>query len=118
MMMQPKKTVAGFALLNILLGISLLVGIVYLIMHAMSHFHQDNQSRVIGEELAPIVSELLQLEDLNLKTGSDIPLIYNSSICANSGGLVTDIPKGYLLGLKSNGFDLCDKTKAKVSFSS
>ncbi|MBP9727225.1 MAG: hypothetical protein KBD83_07165 [Gammaproteobacteria bacterium] len=116
MMMQPKKTVAGFALLNILLGISLLVGIVYLIMHAMSHFHQDNQSRVIGEELAPIVSELLQLEDLS--GSGEFPLIYNAEICPNSGGLVTDIPKGYLLGLKSNGFDLCDKTKAKVSFSS
>ncbi len=116
--MRQKKATSGFALLNVLLGISLLVGIVYLIMHAMSHFYSENQSREIGEELAPIVSELLQLKDLNQKTGSDIPLIYNSAICANSGGLVTDIPKGYLLGLKSNGFDLCNKTKAKVSFSS
>ncbi len=116
-MMQKRSELSVFALLNIVLGTTLLVGIVYLIMHAMSNYHAENQSRVIGEELAPIVSELLLLEGLNQETESNIPLIYNSSICANSGGLVTDIPKGYLLGLKTNGFDLCNKTKATVSFS-
>lgn len=100
-----KKTLSGFALLNVMLGTLLLTGIIYLIMHAMSNYHSEENARTIGEELSPIIAELLVL-DLAEMNGN-YPLIGDSHFC-KSNGLLSDIPLGYLRSLKSGGFDLCN----------
>lgn len=108
--MQYKKIEQGFALLNILLGISLLSGVIFLIMHAMSNYHSEENSRAIGEQFAPVISALLQVEDLSKKTNGTYSLIANTSTCGvgNSNPLLVNvIASGYLQSLQTSGFDLC-----------
>lgn len=90
--MIKKQYLRGFALLNVMLGTFLLVGIIVLIMQTMSHFHAEQKYRAVGEELAPIVSVLLtQTYDTSLST-------YDN--------LVQYIPAAYLQSLQTSGFDM------------
>lgn len=96
-----KKNMTGFALLNVLLGVSLLTGIILLIMHAMAGFHSQEKSSSLGEELAPIVDELLAQNYTTDQT--------YSALCTDNG-LLTTVPAAYLNSLKKSGFDVCAGT--------
>ena len=104
--MKERKTASGFALLNVLLGVTLLTGIIFLIMHAMTNYHSEEKNRAIGEELAPIVAELLAQEYSATKT--------YTALCA-SNGLLSSIPTGYMQSLKTSGFDLCDQATVTIT---
>lgn len=103
---QLKKNITGFALLNVMLGMFLLVGIVYLIMHSISHYHAEEKARYVGEELAPVISELITQSATS-----------TSTVLCGTNALLANIPSGYLDSLKTSGFDLCDKDKTVVVFS-
>lgn len=97
-------------MLNILLGITLLTGIVYLIMHTMTKYRVEDNARAIGEQLAPLVSDLLTTEStwiVNVTTNQTYPFVTSSqNDCTNKSPLLTSIAPGYLEALKSSGFDL------------
>lgn len=115
MYLRSTKKLSGFALLNVMLGTLLLAGIVYLVMHAMSNFHSEQNSRSIGEQLAPLLAELL-LEDVTAMSGN-YPLVSDATFCTGQGGLLTDIPSGYLQSLASSGFDLCNGATVNIAMS-
>jgi len=104
--MNHRKVVSGFALLNVLLGVGLLTGIIFLIMYAMTNFHSEEKSRAIGEELAPIADTLLANDSISAVT---VDTTYNPSLCA-SNGIFSTVPAGYMQSLKTSGFDLCGST--------
>lgn len=104
--MQKIKHTSGFALFNVLLGVTLLTGIIFLIMHAMTNYHSEENSQAIGEELGPIVDELLA-QDYSLVTTTTS----YSSLCLN---LLSNIPAGYLQSLKASGFDLCGQATIQI----
>lgn len=106
-LMQQRKIVSGFALLNVLLGVTLLTGIIFLIMHAMTNFNSEEKSRTLGEELAPIVAELLA-QDYSAVTTA----ISYSSLCTN---LLKNISASYMQSLKSSGFDVCDQATVDIT---
>ena len=101
--MKERKKVSGFALLNVLLGVSLLTGIIFLIMHAMTNYHSEEKSRAIGEELAPIVDELL---------AQDYSATSYPSLCTN---LLSNIPTAYTQSLSTSGFDVCGQATVTIS---
>ena len=102
--MKEKKTVSGFALLNVLLGVTLLTGIIFLIMHAMTNYHAEEKSRDIGAELAPIADTLVALAQ-----DSTASATYKPSLCV-SGGVLSTIPAGYTQSLNTSGIDVCGAT--------
>lgn len=104
--MKEMNVILGFALLNVLLGVTLLTGIIFLIMHAMTNYHSEEKSRAVGEELAPIANELL-MQDYSAIT---VTTSY-SALCTN---LLKNIPSGYMQSLKTSGFDMCDKAAVKI----
>lgn len=110
MLRKNRNTASGFAMLNILLGITLLTGIVYLIMHTMTKYRVEDNARAIGEQLAPLVSDLLTTEStwiVNVTTNQTYPFVTSSqNDCTNKSPLLTSIAPGYLEALKSSGFDL------------
>lgn len=112
--MKKLKTCSGFALLNVLLGVSLLSGIIFLIMHAMTTFHAEDNSRSIGQELSPIMANLLLVENLSTQPNGDgYFLLSNSSLsgCSATTAFLKDvIPKGYIQSVQSSGFNVCNAT--------
>lgn len=105
--MMLKKNNHGFALLNVLLGVTLLTGIIFLIMHAMTNYRSEEKARILGQELAPIVNGLLA-QDYSTIT-DDTPY---TSLCTN---LLESIPAGYMQSLASSGFDLCANATVEIS---
>ena len=106
--MKRKKTEYGFALLNVLLGVTLLTGIIFLIMHAMTNYHSEEKARALGEELAPIADELLA-QDYSAITVT--PTNPYSALCTN---LLKNIPAGYMESLATSGFDICGKATVQI----
>lgn len=112
-MMKEKTKISGFALLNVLLGVTLLTGIIFLVMHAMTNYHSEEKSRAIGNELAPIMDKLLLTDDLaNMTNGNGYFLLSSSSSsfvnCLSTTALLQNvIPSGYIESLQTSGFNLC-----------
>ncbi len=103
---MKKKTEDGFALLNVLLGVTLLTGIIFLIMHAMTNYHSEEKARALGEELAPIANELLAQDYSAVTTTTSY-----STLCAN---LLINISTGYMESLETSGFDICTDATVKI----
>jgi hypothetical protein len=112
-----KKACSGFALLNVLLGVSLLAGVIFLIMHAMSNYHAEQNSRAIGEELAPVISALLTVDNLSLKASNIYSLLSNTGLCgANAQPLLVNvIANGYIQSLQNSGFNLCSNNNIQIN---
>lgn len=100
----------GFALLNILLGTMLLVGVIVLIMQTMSHFNSRQKYRALGTDFAPIVETLLT----NTYTTTSAVTYSKGTLCTTSHPLAA-APTGYLQTLTQSGFDLCTNATLTVS---
>lgn len=97
----------GYAMLNVLLGVMLLTGVVYLIMHTMTKYHAQENARAIGVELAPIIGELLLTDTTNFAKETSYALVSTTTTtCANTTPILTTISTKYLQSLKTSGFDL------------
>ncbi len=108
-MIRLETREAGFALLSALLGIALLTGIIYLIMHTMAKYNSEQNAQAIGEELAPIISSVAirDIADISLSTSYPLVSPSGASICGNSSSpLLSNVAAGYLQSLTSSGFDL------------
>lgn len=112
---KPIKKFHGFAMLNIILGTVLLAGIIYLIMHTMTNFNSQEKARAVGEQLAPIIAELITLSPIS--TGTDFPLLSDADTdCNESSALLKNkFPAGYIQSLKASGFDLCANATVTIS---
>jgi hypothetical protein len=114
--MQIKKKSFGYALLNALLGIFLLSGIIYLIMHTMTQYNAEKNATSVGSELAPIVSELLASDLSSVNLNEPHPLVTPSSNSTCQGqALVTNVAPGYLQALSSSGFDLASSACVSIT---
>ncbi|MES2204445.1 MAG: hypothetical protein V4496_04405 [Pseudomonadota bacterium] len=106
--MKTIKSTSGFALLNALLGITLLTGIIFLIMHAMTNYHSEEKARELGEELAAVVNALLLVDDLAEKSSGYLLSNASLSECSPTGALLVNIiSKGTIQSLQTTGFNLC-----------
>lgn len=104
--MKKINVVSGFALLNVLLGVTLLTGIIFLIMHAMTNYHSEEKSRAMGEELVPIANALLMQDYSSITATTSY-----SALCTN---LLKNISSGYMQSLKTSGFDICGTATVKI----
>lgn len=116
--MQMKKKCSGFMLLNALLGITLLAGVIYLIMHTMTKYHVEQNAISIGAELAPIVSALLVADLSGINANDTYPVVTPSSgsKCQHQDKpLVANVALGYLQALSNSGFDLAASACVVIS---
>lgn len=108
------KSNKAFAVLEIMLATMLSIGLIYLIMHSMSDYHQGQSDKQLGLELSPVISDMIESID-GTQTGS-INLIKDKSaakVCPNnSSGLLSNVSSSYLDSMEMSNFSLCS---AKVN---
>ena len=104
------KACKAFAMLEIMLATMLLVGLVYLIMHAMSSDHRARSDQQLGTELSVVISHMIEAIDGSQQgTMNLINDQSNAKICPNkTKGLLDDVPSSYLDSMQISNFSLCN----------
>lgn len=94
---------SGFAVLEVMLAVVLLVGLIVLVMHTMSGSRQQDAARQKGEMLSTVLDEVL------LSAPQSGYLVDSATVddCSN-GGYITNLADGYLNGLDAIGFNICN----------
>ena len=107
------KTAKGLALLEVVLASMLLVGLISLVMYTTSTYHQHDKAKELGERLAPVVGQAL-LHDYTgySEHGEKNNLVKETTVCANSSGVLSNLSPNALEGFEASGFSLCNSTLA------